>query len=246
MISSRRNAAKDARAIGAGAGQWPAIRARRRLAGEAIVTRSPPLRYEEPRLVEALSTLSPGRRTTFAAACAQRLMPVYKWVHARTGRGDPVLLDDSLSALWEDLKGALSDELDAVRARVEELIPDEDDEWIDEIAYAQHAASAVAYALRCRLSELPQDAAWAARQVYEAIDLWVTTRDNVDLNAPGVEDRILGDPLIQAELSRQSRDVAELGNETEEGLTSLTDRIRRRAEIERLYLFGEPLPGVTT
>lgn len=86
----------------------------------------------------------------------------------------------------------------------EKLVPYEDDSWGDECAFAQYAAAAVVYPIRCRLTGKEQEAAWAARQVYEALDLWVTTRDDVvDVNTPGVDERSTADPLNQAELARQ-------------------------------------------
>jgi hypothetical protein len=127
--------------------------------------------------------------------------------------------------------------LETEQKTAEGLVPEEDDSWVDECAFAQHAAAAVAYALRCRLSEGAQDAGWAARQVYEALDLWVTTRDNVDLNAPGAEEKVLADPLIQAELRRQARDLQELGTIDEDGVRAGAPRIRQRAESEGSSVF---------
>jgi uncharacterized protein YjaG (DUF416 family) len=203
------------------------------------VTR-PSFRYHEPSLVQALSRLSPSISALFAATCAERVLPVYRWFHRRTGRGDPAALEEALGALWSDLEGQPSKALLTAQKTAEGLVPEEDDTWVDECAFAQHAAAAVAYAIRCHLTKNAEEAGWAARQVYEALDLWVTTRANVDLNAPGAEDQVLADPLIQAELARQSRDIAELMRLTHDGVASVVPRIRQRAQSEASEVFDFP------
>jgi uncharacterized protein YjaG (DUF416 family) len=197
-----------------------------------VVVTSRALRYDEARLVQDLSRLSPEARAAFAATCAERMLPIYRWFHERTGRGDPAALEGALAHLWADLGGGESSGLEIERGVAEGLVPDEDDSWVDECAFAQHAAASVAYAIRSRLEGDGQEAGWAARQVYEAIDLWVTTRDNVDVNAVGVEDRIVEDPLIQAELARQKRDI--------EALVASLDPVAMRelARSEGATLFG--------
>jgi uncharacterized protein YjaG (DUF416 family) len=203
-----------------------------------VVVSGPVLHYEEARLVGDLSKLPPVARATFAAACAERMLALYRWFHERTGRGDPVVLEGALAALWTDLVGGDSTGLEAQQNVAEELVPYEDDSWVDECAFAQHAAAAVAYAIRCRLTSEEQEAGWAARQVYEALDLWVTTRDDVDVNAAGVEDRITADPLIQAELARQQREIEQLREASDDQMAALASRIRKTAWVDGTTLFG--------
>jgi uncharacterized protein YjaG (DUF416 family) len=206
-----------------------------------VTVTSPSLRYDEPGLVTALSSVLPTAQSIFAAACAERLLPVYRWFHERTGRGDPSALEDALAELWTDLEGQRSVQLESKQRMAEELVPHEDDSWIDDCAYAQHAAAAVAYAIRSRLTESPMEAGWAARQVYEALDLWVTTRDDVDLNVPGAEEQVAADPLIQAELARQLRDIDALKGIPAAGLAKLAPRMGQTARLEGLRLFGPQL-----
>lgn len=196
------------------------------------------LRYDEARLVEQLSRLPPAKRTAFAAVCAERMLPIYWWFHARTGRGDPAALEDALSALWASLLGDDSTPLETHRNVAEELVPHEDDNWVDECAWAQHAAAAVAYAVRCRLTNDPQEAAWAARQVYEALDLWVTTRDDADMNATGGSAQIAADPLIQDELGRQERDIQALREAPHDKVATVASQMRRVARADGSTMFG--------
>jgi hypothetical protein len=91
------------------------------------------------------------------------------------------------------------------------LVPSEDDGWDEETQpYAEDAAAALAYAVRARLSGSAQDASWAARRVYEAIDHYVTATSGLSVNSPEAEVKILSDARIQAELARQTRDLEEL------------------------------------
>lgn len=202
----------------------------------------PMLRYDEALLVANLRTLRETGRAIFAASCAERMLPVYWWFHERTGgRGNPTALESALGALWDSLLGTVEAvTLEEHRNVAEELVPYEDDSWVEECAFAQHAAATVAYAIRCRLSGNAEEAGWAARQVYEAIDLWVADRDDVDFNAPGAEVRIATDPLIQAELKRQRDDIEEIGGVSDnlvEG-APLVVRIRGRARTDGMTLLG--------
>jgi hypothetical protein len=126
---------------------------------------------------------------------------------------------------------------DELAVRIEELkalVPsDEDDSWTDMSPYAQNTIAAVVYALESRLTGQPQAAAWAARQTYEALDYFVTNSENVDLNAPGVEESVLRHPLVQLELARQQRDLSDLRN-ADGPSVSLFNSIRERSRSERI------------
>lgn len=200
------------------------------------------LQYSEAQLREALSRLSPAGRAAFAASCAERLLPAYRSFHERSGLGDSIALERALSALWAHIEGTLGSDLAIYARSADALVPGEEDAWSPEMPAAQNAAAAVAYAIRCHMSANIQDAAWAARQVYEALDSWVVIRDDLDLNVEGRERRIIGDPLIQAELARQRRDVEELTGLSDEQVRSLIPAIQARArdESSRVFHAAEP------
>lgn len=202
-----------------------------------VVVVSNLLAYNEDRLIEELSKLAPAARALFAAACAERMLPIYRWFHQRTGRGDPDALASALTELWDDLEGNPSLNLQSHQQVAEDLVPYEDDSWVDECAFAQHTAAAIAYAIRSRLTGEAQEAAWAARQIYEALDFRVTTRDDVDLNVAGVEEQVAADPLIQAELNRQRRDLRTLRGVSSDEVVALGSRIRQTARSEATDVF---------
>lgn len=200
-------------------------------------------RFDEQQLRARLTALPSKLRVVFAAACAQRLLPAYERYSGRRHSTEANEVAAMLERIWRDLGGdpVGAEELQRLVDHAMAIIPREDtNEWVPEQAAAEDAAAALAYALRCRQNGEAQEAAWAARRVYEALDHFVIERDDVDTNVPGAEDRVLSDPLIQAELERQHRDIDEL-------LLAVADervsaRIRARAEIEAQSLFGGPSP----
>ena len=119
---------------------------------------------------------------------------------------------------------------DRLLAQVIGLIPDQDAPgWTPLTAYAEDALSALAYSLQCLRSADAQEAVWAARRVYEALDYFVTTRDNISPDEPGGEQRVIGDSGIQAELQRQARDISDLMVAGDSLSQELLDNLRRRS-----------------
>lgn len=197
-----------------------------------------PLRFDEQKLVQELERLSTPCRTAFAAAAAERLFPAYASFARQSGRGDSSKLAGVLERLWQDIEGSRTnarqqqDDIDLCMA----LIPQEGSgPWIPEQAYAEDAAAALTYALRSRKSGQASEAAWAARRAYEALDHFVVAQEKIDTNQPGAEKRILSNSLIQAELSRQRRDISDLAGD--QSLVRIVDRIRERAKAESDFVF---------
>jgi uncharacterized protein YjaG (DUF416 family) len=202
------------------------------------------LRYNEPELVEKLNRLPKPLRAAFAALSAERLLPAYVSFCKQTSRGDADELMSIQARLWQDLDGVgmTDEELHQKIDTCVALIPQEDDEpWVEQQPYAEDAAAAVAYALRARRSGESQEAAWAARRAYEALDHYVITTEQIDTNAPGAEGRIMAHPLVQAELARQRQDLEDLrmlAGPWDDG-RKLMD-LRRRAERDagRFFVVG--------
>ena len=114
------------------------------------------------------------------------------------------------------------------------FLPDQDAPgWTPLTAYAEDALSALAYCLQCLRSPDAQEAAWAARRVYEALDYFVTTRDNISPDEPGGDVRVLGDSVIQAELERQARDITDLSRAGDSLPQELLDNLRQRSLVEQ-------------
>jgi uncharacterized protein YjaG (DUF416 family) len=207
------------------------------------------LKFNETQLVRHVERLSPRLRVAFAAASAERLLPAYVHFAQQTGRADAAVLAELLDRLWQDLQGdrMSAQEVQDRLNRCMALIPDEDEdedqsseEYVAAMeAQADHAASALAYAYRCRQNEAAQEAAWAARRAYEAVDHWVINRDDIDISKRGAEQRVLSHPLVQAELARQRRDLEELLAIRDEGaVANALAQLRSRAQAEASSVFG--------
>ena len=203
------------------------------------------LRSDEAELEGTLERLPWPLRVAFAAACAERLLPAYLAFSTQTGRGEPATLQSILAQLWDDLTGRRRMTDNGVRARIDawmKLIPQEDDgAWVMEQASAEDAAAAATYALRCRQNGQAQEAVWSARRACEALDHYVTNRENIDLNATGAEVRVLAHPLAQAELARQRRDPDELLGARDADIRDVAARLRDRAKKDAAIFFGPAL-----
>jgi hypothetical protein len=124
------------------------------------------------------------------------------------------------------------------------LLPNDEPEGLEQQAYANDAVASVAYAIRARLTGDCQEAMWAARRAYEALDHYVIARSNPIIVEPDAEDRITAHPLVQAELRRQRADLSQLqeaamnlANERE-----IISDLRNRSQIDAA-LFFDPRIG---
>lgn len=195
------------------------------------------LQYNEAENVELLKRLPVRLRVAFALLSAFRILPMYQRFHHRTGRGDASALEAIVERLWRDITNApmSTDEVKTDAEQCMELVPSEEDGWDEETQpSAEDAAAAVAYALRARQTGDPQEAAWAGRRVYEAIDRYVNSKTSGLVADPDDELAILSHPLVQAELGRQRRDLHELleidrANLSETKLAQLRERSLREA-----------------
>jgi hypothetical protein len=113
------------------------------------------------------------------------------------------------------------------------FLPKDETPWTDQTGPAEDAVASLVYALECRLNGSSEYALMAARRVRDAIDSHLTNRDKLDLNLPNVEERLQADPLLEAEGSRQCRDIEELL-----GGTVTMAVLRDRAKAEAASVFG--------
>jgi hypothetical protein len=143
--------------------------------------------------------------------------------------------DDALNYVWiHILTTPETSTTDRLLADVMALIPDQDAPgWTPLTAYGEDALSALAYSLRCLQSGDAQEAAWAAGRAYEALDYFVTIRDDISPNELGAAARVLSDPLIQAELERQALDIADLRSTGESLSQELLATLRQRSVAEQ-------------
>src|SRR5689334_22640300 len=101
------------------------------------------LRYDESALLDRLAGASPRARALFAAAVAERLFGLYEYFAETSGQGDVAALREALDAAWDPETPTA--ELERSQVQAEELVPEEDDDWVTASGYASNAAAAVAY-----------------------------------------------------------------------------------------------------
>ncbi len=202
-------------------------------------------KYDEKANVAVLESVAPGLRPAFAAACAQRVLPCYRAYAKAVGLGTFEAVAAHLDYAWDCLlSGHLDPEQSAARSEAcMALIPGEEGTawaslWAPQRPYAEDAVAALTYALRSMARCDPQEAAWAGRRAYEALDYMV-------INVLGIRDEaaILAHPAVQAELARQQRDLSDLaGGQTAAG--DVVAALLRRSHDEASEFFGAVMPYV--
>lgn len=134
----------------------------------ALVTGESELLYDEAILKARVDALPGPERVLLAAACAERLMPLYERITSAAVSTEAATVRTALDLAWSATASA--QQAQKAQLAVEDLVPDEDDEDAPDVALVQNAIAAVAYALRTASSQDAQDVVWAARQLHEAAD----------------------------------------------------------------------------
>lgn len=194
--------------------------------------------YDERELIERIGALGRAGKTAFAAACAERLLPLYRRYVDAAGVGAPEELAGIVEQVWEVLRGADHDLTDARQVAVD-LVPDDDapGEWVLEGAYAQNAAAAVAYAVGAWLSDDAQQAVWAARQVFDAAEYAARPpARGLVIREAGADDPTLSSAVVQAAVRTIGDDLSEIERFGTCRLNDLRQRLRRES-AEWLALF---------
>lgn len=196
--------------------------------------------FNEEYLVQQLGTTPFYSRCLFAASCAERLFPAYLLFFSKTGIGNAEALRAILDKVWATLRERveyLAVELEHDIEACMTLIPTEESggEWSQERPWAEDASSAVAYCLGIWNEKgSPQEAAWAARCVYEAVDNYVINLNREQLEFPRDEQLVLSHQVVQTELARQLRDLNDVlaWPSTNMDWPAFTDAFRQRAQEE--------------
>lgn len=199
------------------------------------------LTFERKQVMDQIEPLPRRLRVAFAAACAQRQLPNYVHTSAANPTGNTKAVTRMLRALWDGIARNAFDPENLRRdaALCKALIPDYE-EFFEGIEYAEDAVASLSYALDTALSGTGQDAMWAAQRAYSALNEYIIQRFRVDTNTPNVQAFIDSFPIIQAELSRQRADLADLraaaAYPSDE--TAVIVRVKHRAESDAASFFG--------
>lgn len=131
----------------------------------SVVVRS----FRREKVLEQLAPLPESRRAAYAAACAERLLPLYRWFEQIESWGDTDILEKDIELVWNWIKGAQYENAKFVAAirECEAVIPDMDEFESPLASRALDAGSAVAQALEACISPLPETAADAGEIAWE-------------------------------------------------------------------------------
>ena len=124
---------------------------------------------ERREILERVGVLSQRHRAAYAAACAERLLPLYEWFQQVESWGDRHVLEKGAELTWNwIITGQPQDAeiADAVRA-CDDVTPNTEDFQSPLVSRALDAASAVAQALEACISPLPETAADAGDIAWE-------------------------------------------------------------------------------
>lgn len=177
--------------------------------------------YDEGGIARVAGSLGRDARTAFAAACAERLWPLVERYASAVSlpEGDRDILRGALDLAWEAAGGGGSEEdMKGAGEVTESLVPYEDDDWVLESGYAQNGIAAIAYAIRSWLGDGPQEAVWAARQVYEAADFGAQQVKPAAGRAYSaeVEAELARTPVVQTAIRGISEDLVAAGRDSAE------------------------------
>jgi uncharacterized protein YjaG (DUF416 family) len=195
-------------------------------------------RFVESEIIATLRKIPTEVRVGFALLCAWRLLPAYDRYCYDAGISNNPTIIALADKLRQHLMGfpMAAVELEKAFNACLAMVPQEDP-WIGESqAYAESAATALAYAFQAACSDGIQEALWASTAAYEAVDYFAGTKVSLD-NDYNEEARI-NHIAVQSELARQWRDLSEFVTIGSTGLTGADwSRHFLRATLEREQVF---------
>lgn len=189
-----------------------------------------PLSFDEFGLYTRVNALEPRLRLAFSASCLSRLVTPYADAAREMGLQDLDFVGRVVAKLWEALTTG------AERPRWFELFAAEPafpSAFLGTVAHliADDGIGAAWFALGgldAVDDEETLSAVATARSLYMAVDEF-TRAALLDPDASGIDERAARRPLVQQELQRQHRDLADLSSTS---LASAIARLRKRASGE--------------
>jgi uncharacterized protein YjaG (DUF416 family) len=168
--------------------------------------------FDRESVTKQIEPLPKRLRVAFAAACAQRQLPSYVRTSAVNSMGNPEAVTRILRELWESVEHNAFDveKLRSDLALCDALTPSHDTPSFPGSGFAQRALLSLAYAFDTALDGSSQDTMWAAECAYNAVFAFIVQRFGGDSSTPRGRLQIISFPVMQAELSRQQADLAEL------------------------------------
>ncbi len=192
--------------------------------------------FDDQRTLEMLSELQVHQQLAFGAACCERMLPNYEAFMQEVGWGDINPLRRALDAVWEacEERHPSNRELRDLLSQCEKCAPNSEDITSLYVSSAQDAAFAICALLDFLLNGDLNRIVSVPQMSTDSVDLIVQERENMDPRDPLREWNILNHPLMQQELVRQRRDIAEastikIGDKA--ALLTLRSQARRESNL---------------
>lgn len=199
------------------------------------------LTFDREQMRDEIEALPKRLRVAFATACAQRQLLNYVRTSGNNPTGNPEAARRMLRDLWDSIEHNTFDleKIQPALALCDALIPSYKVPF-EGIEFAEDAILSLFYALETALSGASQETVSAAQHALSALDEYIIERFNLDINGPNAESHVESFPIMQAELSRQQVDLAELRavalHPSDE--RPVIVRIKHRAEADSASFFG--------
>lgn len=173
--------------------------------------------FDAEKLRTFLGALPQWKRIAFMASCCERMLPNYRSFNSETGYGNPKILSDALTIIWDCIESdkVRSDIADIV-VECEQQAPDTEDFGSIYTSAALDAANAIAVTLEALGDATEDRAIEVAALARDTVDLYVQQVEGLDPNGPDLEREILESRYMQDELRSQAQSLEMLSGLTGE------------------------------
>lgn len=180
--------------------------------------------FDEASLARELEQLDFWKQLMFLISVCQRLVPSFSEFAKQTGvKGESILLS-GLEKAWDILlSGNSAADLSFQQKQCEDIAPDTEDFDLILVSSALDAAVAISLLMKAFTTNDTNSIVEAASLARDSIDMYVQELENMNPNAPDLEELILKHDLMQKELKLQREAIEFLQALDDNQNTSMTE-----------------------
>ena len=173
----------------------------------------PTFKYDKERIRSGIHRLDHRSQVAFVLSCAERMLPNYAAFQRETGWGDFQSPRLALDIGWKWLAGETeaTSGIALVRGACDAAAPDTEDFDTILVSAALDAASAACLLLDLLAVADDEKTIEVSTLARDTVDMYVQETEQMQSNAPDLEERIRSHPLMQSEIMRQYSDLQILG-----------------------------------
>lgn len=180
--------------------------------------------FDEASLARDLDQLDFWKQLMFLISVCQRLVPSFSEFAKQTGvKGESILLS-GLEKAWDILlSGNSASDLSFQQKQCEGIAPDTEDFDLILVSSALDAAVAISLLMKAFTTNDTNSIVEAASLARDSVDMYVQELENMDPNAPDLEELIVNHDLMQKELKLQREAIEFLQSLDDNQSTSMTE-----------------------